>query len=150
MLKRLQAKVETGLVFRDYSTALADTWADVKPLLENPDPSANPRLTECLTTTIDYYKAASDAWNRVIAPQDYDLEATEAGRRLEWHKLLRKHKNEWIRLFSWAMADATIEKAQAVMMGDAAKEAQKQSQIEKLQADMKRELDKINQKYSEY
>ena len=151
-LKRLDAKLDMGLDFRTYSSELADTWADVKPLAETPDPGANPRVWGCITAAMDYYKAAGDAWNNIIAPhdQDSDLEATESGYRLQWHKLLRKHKNELVRQYSWKMAHTTIEAAEAAMAGNGEQEAQKQDEIRKMQAELKRSLADIDQQYSKY
>jgi hypothetical protein len=136
--------------FADYGKEFAETWADVKPYLDSQDASVNRPLSIAIGETCAFFKDANDAWNRVISPPDYDLEASEAGHRLEWHKLLRKHKNEWIRQFSWEMAVAAIAKVEAVMGGDAAKVAIAQDQIEKAKTDLKTELGKVEQEYSKY
>jgi hypothetical protein len=142
-LKRLQSKVEVGMNFRDYSSALADTWADIKPLLEANDASASQRLAACLSEAIGYYKTAGDAWNRIVVPQDDDLRAREQGYKLRRDQLLRKQENECVRLFSWQMADACIKRAEAVLAGDRTGERQELTNITRIKADLKTELDSL-------
>jgi len=140
-LKRLQAKVEAGLNFSDYSKEFADTWADVKPYLDSQDSTINPGLSATIALSCTYYKAANDAWSRVIAPQDSDIEATETGYDLERHKLIRSHKNEMIRLYSWKMGDYAIALAEAEIAGDVSKAATAKTLIDQVKKALER-LDK--------
>jgi hypothetical protein len=171
-LKRLQAKVEIGVNFSTYSDSLANTWADVKALTETSDPLANSHLTECLAESIDDYKAASDSWDRIVAPQDDDLDrrlAVDAAKidamydgprksmmalaneqQIERKKIIDESKSKLVRLASWQKADYAIAKAEAIIAGDAAKEAELQALISKSDADLKSDLGKLDDQESTF
>jgi hypothetical protein len=168
-LKRLQAKVEAGLIFSEYSKDFADTWADVKPYLDSQDSTIKPALSATIAQACTFYKDASDAWNRIIAPDDdeqshklkLDALAVQAQRQtpareraeleadiaLRQYQLLRKQKNEWIRQISWDMASAAIGKAEGLMAGDPARAATEQNEIEKDKVLLTSQLDKLDQEY---
>jgi len=165
----LQAKVEAGLIFSEYSKDFADTWADVKPYLDSQDSTIKPALSATIAQACTFYKDASDAWNRIIAPDDdeqshklkLDALAVQAQRQtpareraeleadiaLRQYQLLRKQKNEWIRQISWDMASAAIGKAEGLMAGDPARAATEQNEIEKDKVLLTSQLDKLDQEY---
>jgi hypothetical protein len=170
-LKRLQARIEVGVDFRDYSSQLANTWADVKALIEPPEPLANPHLQECLLEAIDDYKVANDSWSRIVVPQDDDVDrqlavqaakidamwdgpakslmALENEQQIRVKRMTDRHKNEFTRMASWHLATAVIGKAEAVVAGDSAKEARLHAMVVEIQADLKTQLEKYDAEYRE-
>jgi len=169
LLKRLQSKVEVGMQFADYNSSLANTWADVKSLVDMPDSGSNAQLGDCLAEVIDDYKSASESWNQLIAPgrddEDRRLEV-EAAQIEAMHEgpaqrrarveneiqtnrkaLITSYQNKLKRQTAFSMADAAIIKADAVVEGDGAKEAQAQALILKFQAELKADIAKSDDDY---
>lgn len=61
-LKRLEARTEMGINYRDYSMALGDTWIEVKLFLESPEAKSKPKLVESAIKIMDLYKFAHEIW----------------------------------------------------------------------------------------
>ena len=85
-LKRIEAKIEVGLTFRDYTTVIGDGWADVKIFIESDDGGRLVEFSGLLTNAIGHYKLALDIWNNEIKHSDLygDRSDVEALRQACW------------------------------------------------------------------
>ena len=61
-LKKLEARTEMGINYREYTSALGDTWVIVKIFVESKEADEYPKLKEHLSSAIDHYKSASESW----------------------------------------------------------------------------------------
>lgn len=62
-LQKLSSRCETGISYRDYSSALGETNFNVKSYLENPESDKNPKLKECLRKTWVHFLTAKEVWD---------------------------------------------------------------------------------------
>jgi hypothetical protein len=65
-LKKLEAKIETGMTEREYSSALGETNFAVKMFLESPEADKFPEFSQNLRTAMKWDVAADDIWQRKI------------------------------------------------------------------------------------
>jgi len=65
-LKKVEARLEVGINFRDYSTVVGESWADVKIFIESSDGKKLPEFNMLLRTAVQDYKLAHDIWNSKI------------------------------------------------------------------------------------
>lgn len=65
-LKKLEAKIETGMTEQEYSSALGDANFSVKMFLETPEADKSPKFSEDLRTAMKWDIAADDLWRRKI------------------------------------------------------------------------------------
>ena len=61
-IKKLQARTEIGINFRDYSTVVGETYAEVKVFCESPDGESIPEFSAILLSAIDKFKLGMDVW----------------------------------------------------------------------------------------
>lgn len=66
-LKKLQARTETGISFKDYGPALGDAKVEVNMFLESAEAKQKPRLKEIFTKTMKHYEEAGNVWRYQFA-----------------------------------------------------------------------------------
>lgn len=59
-LKKLEARTETGINYKDFSAALADTKVEVESFLNSKLAKKNPELSECLKKTLEHYMISNE------------------------------------------------------------------------------------------
>jgi hypothetical protein len=62
-LRKLEAKVQVGISYRDYGPALGDAQFAVNQFLESPEAKKRPEMANAINTTLDYFKMAAVVWN---------------------------------------------------------------------------------------
>jgi hypothetical protein len=93
-VKRVEARTEVGINYRDYSALVGDAWADVKIFIESPDGKRLQEFSSLLAKAMDEYRLALEIWNdKIQYPRLYgersDVDALQqvcwmkAGERLE-------------------------------------------------------------------
>ncbi len=65
-LKKLEAKTETGINYKDFATALADTKVEVESFVNSKQAKRNPELSECLNKTLEHYMLTNKIMNERI------------------------------------------------------------------------------------
>lgn len=65
-LKQLQAKVEIGISYKDYTAALGDVKFAVDNFLANPDAKDKPALSSAISTSLKCYLDAKTLWRLKI------------------------------------------------------------------------------------
>jgi hypothetical protein len=66
ILQKLNARVETGISYRDYSAALGEANFPAKQFLEGGHADANAVFSQSLRNAIKWYKAAGGIWSRQL------------------------------------------------------------------------------------
>ena len=66
-LKRLEARVEVGISYRDYGPALGDALFGVNQFLQSPEARKNPKLAEVITKVMTHFRMAGRVWNWSIS-----------------------------------------------------------------------------------
>lgn len=61
-LKKLEARVEAGISYKDYAPALGDAKFEVNLFLESPEAKEKPRLSEAVAKTMGHYLIANSVW----------------------------------------------------------------------------------------
>ncbi|MHB8067360.1 MAG: hypothetical protein ACYDIC_05610 [Desulfobaccales bacterium] len=64
-LKKLEAKVESGMSYQKYREALGDTNAEVKLFLESKNAKKNPELANSIKKIMGNYQDAADLWKTI-------------------------------------------------------------------------------------
>lgn len=64
--KKLEARTEVGINYRDYSTVVGEAWGDVKIFVESPEGKSIPEFSLLLTEALRHYKLALDIWQDKI------------------------------------------------------------------------------------
>lgn len=62
-LQKLQARVETGISYRDYAPALGDAKFEVNLFLQSPEAKEKQELASSITVSILTYELALSVWN---------------------------------------------------------------------------------------
>lgn len=71
-LKKLQARCQSGISYRDYGNALADAKFPVNLFMESADAKKYPELTESINKAMGHYEYAGQLWNLKISASKYD------------------------------------------------------------------------------
>lgn len=66
VVKKVEARTEVGINYRDYSTLVGEAWADVKVFADSSDGKAVPEFTALLLSTMSKQKLALDTWQQKI------------------------------------------------------------------------------------
>ena len=66
MIKRIDARVEIGINYADYSSIVGEAWAEVKLFIESPEGQKLPEYCMLLAKAVDDYKLALDIWRAKI------------------------------------------------------------------------------------
>lgn len=66
-LKKLQAKTEIGINFKDYNEAVSDVYPDVKLFIESPESKNMPELRLVLKNATDCYLKVRELWSTKIS-----------------------------------------------------------------------------------
>ena len=61
-LQKLQTKIEIGMTYHDYVSALGDTWFEVKSFLDSPEAKIKPELASEINQSMDNYRFAREYW----------------------------------------------------------------------------------------
>lgn len=69
-MKKLEAKTEVGINYRDYSTIVGEAWGDVKLFIDSPEGKAVPELSDLLASAVSKYKLALDVWRGKLQDGD--------------------------------------------------------------------------------
>ena len=62
-LQKLQARVESGISYRDYGSALGDAAFEVKLFLQTSEAKDKPELARPIALTLEHYKMAGSVWD---------------------------------------------------------------------------------------
>ena len=62
-LKKVEAKIESGVSYQDYPQVLADAKHKVDMFLESSEAKKNPQFAYHIKTAMDYYMTAEDIWD---------------------------------------------------------------------------------------
>lgn len=76
-LKKLEARCQSGISYRDYSGALADAKFPVNVFLESKESRKNTNLTDSISTAIRHYEFAGKIWHIRISADRSSLEHDE-------------------------------------------------------------------------
>jgi hypothetical protein len=88
-LQKLQARVEVGISYQDYTSALEDTKSEVNLFLQSPEAKKRLELTMTIEKAMRHYQAVTDVWKWKVdrhdstIPADYWL----------WEFLLKTYPN---------------------------------------------------------
>jgi hypothetical protein len=105
-VKKVEARIEVGVNYNEYSTAVGEAWGDVKIFAESPDGKSLPEFNLLLTKAIADYKSVLPIWRSMV---EYD---TLYGRRDDVKSLQQRC---WARAGEWTeLAESLldVEKAQ--------------------------------------
>jgi hypothetical protein len=69
-VKKVEARTEVGLPYKDYSTVVGEGWADVKVFTESPEGKKLPEFSFLLVSAMGKYKLALDVWRDEIAERE--------------------------------------------------------------------------------
>jgi len=70
-LQKLQTRCETGISYRDYSSALADAKFPVRQFIESENAASHPELVAVFSKAVEHYEFAGALWNaKFSAPRD--------------------------------------------------------------------------------
>ena len=61
-LKKLNARVTTGISYQDYPAALADAKVGVEQFIESPDSKLLPQVANSMTLAMDHFERANRLW----------------------------------------------------------------------------------------
>jgi|SRR3989339_300780 len=75
-LKKLQARCQVGISYKDYSNAVADAKFPVNLFMESANAKQSPELTDLMKAVMKHYEYAGYLWNRKMSvrPSGYNLE----------------------------------------------------------------------------
>lgn len=62
VVKKVEARTEVGINYRDYSTVVGEAWGDVKVFAESPEGKAVPEFSVLLVSAMAKHKLAVDVW----------------------------------------------------------------------------------------
>ena len=119
-LKKLQARTEIGISYRDYAPALGEAYFPVKRYLESEDAKASPQTANSVRKASHWYRAAEELWELSILRGYLDCTADKydpVGRPLcEYYPELfpgQKIDNIWLKSgvsAAWANASEELER----------------------------------------
>jgi alpha-N-acetylglucosamine transferase len=66
-LKKIEAKTQTGISFKEYGPALSDAKVEVNLFSESPEAKEKPRLKEIFNKTMRHYEEAGNVWRYQFA-----------------------------------------------------------------------------------
>jgi len=61
-VKKVAARTEIGINYKDYSTAVGEAWGEVKVFTESPEGKAVPAFSVLLISAMDKHRLALDVW----------------------------------------------------------------------------------------
>jgi hypothetical protein len=93
-LKKIEARTETGISYRDYPKVLADAKVEVNEFLESKEAKKKPQLAEHIKKALDYYLIAGDIWNiKFMRGRPNDIIPTNSSEGKIIYKLYPKAKS---------------------------------------------------------
>ena len=66
-LKKMEARVQSGISYRDYSSALGEAKFPVNMFIESADAKKYPELAGSIQTVMKHYEYTGDIWNEKMA-----------------------------------------------------------------------------------
>lgn len=86
-LKKFEAKIEVGINYHDYSSAIGDVWGEVKVFAESPEGRTMPDFSVALAKAVDDYKSGMEVWHHKIEYEIlYDRFKLEVLLQSCWHR----------------------------------------------------------------
>jgi hypothetical protein len=87
-LKKVEAKIQSGISYQDYPQVLADAKIEVNMFLKGNEANKNPQVAKYIKTAIDYYIIANNIWDiKFNCMNDFVMEAiginTNCGRSIK-------------------------------------------------------------------
>jgi hypothetical protein len=70
-LKKLEAKIQAGISYKDYGSVLGDAKLEVNLFSESAEAKEKPKLKEIFNKTMGYYEEAGNVWNCKFAHRGY-------------------------------------------------------------------------------
>ena len=101
-MKKVEARTEIGIAYRDYSTVVGEAWADVKVFAESPEGKKLSEFSHLLVSTIDKYRLALEVWKGKLD--------SDAG--------FDKELSDIILQSCWGAAGKRLKAAEALISGD--------------------------------
>ena len=130
IVKKVEARTEIGINYREYQSVVGEAWGEVKIFAESPEGKAIPDFSLCLTKAISDYKSALSVWSA----------------KFEFSTLAKNHKNALDTLLQlcWLEAGQNLSLAEALLDPQKTEEAlQLIPQSQKDDMDFEAELHKI-------
>lgn len=96
-LKKLEARCESGISYRDYGPALGEAKFEVNLFLESQEAKENPELTKAISKAMNHYETAQTVWKQKFDGKYAELRFTPSsamgGIILEDYPELNKDSN---------------------------------------------------------
>jgi len=108
VLKKLEARIEAGITYVDYTKAVGEAWAEVKVFVDSPEARQLPEFNFLLVSATNKYKLALDVWRGKLEPNP----------DLRCHERL----SEVVMRECWRAASRRLEAAQLLISDDGAAE----------------------------
>lgn len=133
-LKKLEARCEAGISYRDYGPALGEAKFEVNLFLESPEAKKNPELAKAISNAVNHYEAARSVWSNKFGGKYAELEFTPSspmGRIvLETYPGLNKDVSQGGALHTiQGQTYILIDQAISIIWGEASKELKKATEI---------------------
>jgi hypothetical protein len=97
--KKLNAKMEIGMRYADYSSAVGDAWGEIKVFAESADGKKIPEFGALLTKSIVDYKLAMEIWqNKIEFPNLYGSKSCVEKEVDVLQQLCWSRAGQWIEL----------------------------------------------------
>jgi hypothetical protein len=68
-LKKIEAKIQAGISYKDYAPALGDAQFEVNMFLEGPEAKQKPDLANSVRKALEHYKMAGSVWDYKFLPR---------------------------------------------------------------------------------
>lgn len=128
-LKKLEVKVETGISYIDYSSALADAKFPVKLFLETSESKNDANLAASFQKIIDGYEFASSVWNVKFNCTRGVMEFMHSGCNADiFNKVKKEYPSVPIQTI-WGQESFSIDYAVLMIWQNASKEIQVASDL---------------------
>ncbi len=85
-LQKLQARVEVGVIYRDYLPALGDAKFEVNLFLKSPEAKNKIELADAISTAMEYYETAGEIWKSSIQKPAIGVKVAWAKAHVELEK----------------------------------------------------------------
>jgi hypothetical protein len=76
-VKKVEARTEVGINYKDYSTVVGEAWADVKIFTESPEGKKLPAFSFLLVSAMGKHKLALDVWHHSVRMVEAGLRGDE-------------------------------------------------------------------------
>ena len=115
-VKKVEARAEVGITYKDYSTVVGEAWADVKIFAESPEGKKLPEFSFLLVSAMGKYKLALDIWHKTDTTLDFESEFQAIGhQRIPFYT---KVLSDSLRQRCWGAAHRRIDMAESLITAE--------------------------------